>query len=185
MTQARRWLWRLGALGAVCLLLWGGVQWACRQLYPRRYAQWVERYAAENGLPEALVYAVIRTESGFDPQAVSGVGARGLMQITEETFEWARYRMGEEGTVYDDLFDPETNIRYGCYILSLLLAEFETVDNALCAYHAGWGRVKGWLQGGEYSADGHTLHTIPVDETRWYLTKVNRAIEMYQRLYRL
>ena len=59
-------------------------------LYPRKYEQLVEKWAATYELDPLLVYAFIRTESGFDPQATSSVNARGLMQMTEETFLWMR-----------------------------------------------------------------------------------------------
>ena len=183
--RARRLLFRCLLLGAAGLLVWSSVALVYRQLYPQKYAGWVQQYADEYGVPPELIFAVIRTESGFKPEAVSNMGARGLMQITEETFEWARYRMQDDGTQYGDLFDPQTNIRYGSFILSLLLEEFGSVDNALCAYHAGWGRVKGWLGSEQYSSDGESIHTIPVKETRWYLVKVGKAMAVYRRLYRL
>ena len=57
-----------------------------QRLYPRKYNDLVEQYAAEYDLDPLLVYSFIRTESGFDPGATSSVDARGLMQMTEETF---------------------------------------------------------------------------------------------------
>ena len=60
--------------------------------YPRTYAALVQQYAAEYGVDENKVYAIIRTESGFKPEAESKVGARGLMQITDETFLWIKSR---------------------------------------------------------------------------------------------
>ncbi|MEG2204752.1 MAG: lytic transglycosylase domain-containing protein, partial [Oscillospiraceae bacterium] len=118
----------------VILLAIGASVLAVRIAYPIRYREQVERTSAENGLDPALIFAVIRSESGFRTRAVSPIGARGLMQITEETFEWAKWRMGDKTTVYDDLFEPEVNIRYGGYILSLLLGEFVSTDTALAAY---------------------------------------------------
>ena len=56
--------------------------------FPREYSEFVEPFAEEYGLDPLLIYAFIRTESGFDPAAQSNVDARGLMQITEETFDW-------------------------------------------------------------------------------------------------
>ena len=66
---------------------------ADRLLYPRKYSQQVEQWAAEYELDPLLVYAFIRTESGFDPAATSSVEARGLMQMTEETFIWLRSKI--------------------------------------------------------------------------------------------
>ena len=64
--------------------------------------QWAETY----GLDPLLVDAFIRTESGFDPQATSTVDARGLMQMTEETFIWLRSKIApDEGLLFANLYD--------------------------------------------------------------------------------
>ena len=69
---------------------------ADRLLYPRKYSRQVEQWAAEYNLDPLLVYAFIRTESGFDPAATSSVEARGLMQMTEETFIWLRSKIAPD-----------------------------------------------------------------------------------------
>ncbi len=79
--------------------------------YPIKYQNYVEKYAAENHLNKYFVYAVIKTESGFDPYAESNVGARGLMQIMEDTFDWIKYKSDDEDAVYYDMYSAETNIR--------------------------------------------------------------------------
>ena len=77
------------------------------QIYPCRYASVVEGYAAAYEMDPLLIYTFVRTESGFDPEAVSSVGARGLMQMTEETFEWIKTKIApDEPLTFDDLFDP-------------------------------------------------------------------------------
>lgn len=177
---------------AVLLLLTGAAltktayQGFYHSAYPMEYREYVSKYAKEYDVPPALVYAVIRSESGFRPDAVSEIGARGLMQITESTYEWALYRMGAaEAPDYDSLWEPEVNIRYGVYILSLLLEEFESPETALCAYHAGWGNVKSWLENTEYSADGVNIHSIPFEDTNRYVPKVMETKAMYEKLYQL
>ena len=90
---------------------------ADRLLYPRKYSRQVEQWAAEYELDPLLVYAFIRTESGFDPAATSSVEARGLMQMTEETFIWLRSKIApDEGLTFDELYDPD-----GQHPLRLLL----------------------------------------------------------------
>lgn len=82
----------------------------------------------------------IRTESSFNPEATSSIGARGLMQLTEETFDWVKSRLEPQSdTTYDAMYEPEKNIEYGTYLLHALTEQFGSVNNALCAYHAGWG----------------------------------------------
>ena len=70
-----------------------------RQLYPRTYREYVERYSREYQVDRDLVYAVAKVESNFDPNAVSHADARGVMQMTEDAFEWVQYRMGDESGV--------------------------------------------------------------------------------------
>ncbi len=151
-------------------------------LYPQRYAQLVEQEAAEFQLDPDLVFAVIKTESGFDPEARSHADAMGLMQLTQGTFDWiaSLYPPEDPGA---GVYDPQANIHCGCALLRLLLDQYGSVDVALAAYNAGMGNVSQWLGSQEYSRDGETLHTIPYPETDAYVKKVRRAYERYAKLY--
>lgn len=150
--------------------------------YPRRYALYVSEYAESFGVPEAVIYAVIKTESDFDQNAVSSAPAFGLMQLTEETFEWVSGKLKESPSAFD-IYEPSTNIRYGVWYLSYLYGKFGSWDVAFAAYNAGPGNVQDWLEDSEYSSDGETLDYIPFKETRNYVEKVNRAIKIYEELY--
>ena len=110
-----------------------------QRLYPRKYNDLVEQYAAEYDLDPLLVYSFIRTESGFDPGATSSVDARGLMQMTEETFLWLRSKLGlGEEVSFGDLYDPDVSIRFGCYYLHLCLVRYNgDISTAAAAYHSG------------------------------------------------
>ena len=81
----------LGLVAAVLLalpLIRAGLHKLDLARYPQKYQELVEQYALENQVDPLVLYSVIRTESGFDPQAESNVGARGLVQITAETIRW-------------------------------------------------------------------------------------------------
>lgn len=151
--------------------------------YPRPYHSAVSREAKENDLPESLVYAIMKAESGFDPEAESPAGAYGLMQITGITFEWLQGKFGETLPT-DALLEPETNIRYGCRCLRLLLDKFEGVpETAVAAYNAGMGNVAEWLSDSTYSPDGRTLSAIPFPETEAYVEKVMLYKSSYDEKY--
>lgn len=152
-----------------------------RMLYPKKFETIVERYATLYDLSPDLVYAVIKAESGFDPDAISHVGAVGLMQIMPSTFVWLTDLTGEE-IAPDRLTDPETNIRYGCYYLRYLLNVYEDQTLTLAAYNAGMGNVKKWLASEEYSKDGKLIE-IPFEETKNYINRVTRYEETYDALY--
>ena len=155
------------------------------ELYPlpEEYLPVIKRCSEQYGIPLELLCAVINTESSFDPSAQSSADARGMMQITEETFNWLQYRMGIEGTYsFDVLFDYEKNITFGSYFLSLLYEEFNDWDIALAAYNAGRGSVNKWLADPDIAQDGKLVN-IPYEETKHYIEKVNNAKEKYIALY--
>ena len=155
-----------------------------RRLYPLYYTDVVEASADEFRLPPELVYAVILTESSFDADAVSSAGAKGLMQLTDDTNEWVAWRLGEESEP-SRIFEPGLNIRRGCYLLSYLYERFGGWNEALAAYNAGVGRVDGWLDDILYSTDQRTLiiDKLPIEETRNYIIKVLNSAEKYKKLY--
>lgn len=166
-----------------CAGLYFGYKYWIASTHPVRYSQYIEIYADQNDIDKYLVYAVIKTESGFDPEAVSNVGARGLMQIMEETFDWIKYKLGDDETQYSDMFDPKDNIRYGCYLLGYLYDEFGNIDATMAAYHAGRGKVNEWLADPRYSSDGIHLDNIPISDTAHYVDKINKAMDIYIELY--
>ncbi len=150
--------------------------------YPIKYSELIEKYAAEHGVPREMVYAVVHTESRFTPDAISHAGAKGLMQLIDETNEWIAFVRREE-VMPERMLEPEFNIDRGTWLLSYLYNEFGAWEEALAAYNAGIGRVKGWLADEKYSSDGTTLHTIPFAETKEYVKRVMIAAEKYRELY--
>lgn len=171
------------ALGVVCL---PPVRTQMEKaFYPCKYSALVEQYAAEYDLDPLLVYSFIRTESGFDPAATSSVNARGLMQMTEETFLWMRSKLAAgENVTFDDLYDPAVSLRYGCYYLHLCLERYNgDVATAAAAYHSGWGTVDTLLQMEEHSADGVTLQGFPYNQMHHYVEKITGCYAVYTRLY--
>ncbi len=166
------------------IIIYNTVLLVFQTLYPKSYSEIVEANAYEYGLDEALLYSLIETESGFNKDAVSSVGAMGLTQILPETFHWLQTKTGEK--LSDDaLFEPEVSVRYGAYLLGLLAEEFGDTETAVAAYHAGIGRVKEWLGDSRYSDDGRTLYYIPFDDTRGYVDKIMRTRKIYIELYDL
>lgn len=153
-------------------------------VYPCGFSQIVEDKAQKYNIDTALLYALIETESGFDEKAVSSVGAKGLTQITPDTFEWLQMKKSETYNE-DDLFIPEVSIDYGAYFLSILIEEFDNTKTALAAYHAGRGIVNEWLKDVRYSSDGKTLDNIPYKDTDSYTKQVLKVRERYCELYNL
>ncbi len=153
-----------------------------KYLYPREFEEYVTLYSEKYSVPEDLVYAVIRTESGFDPDAVSRVGAMGLMQLMPDTLDWLSRLLGEDAPT-GEITDPETNIKYGTYYLRHLYDRFGDWGTAVAAYNAGHGRVAQWLDNPDYSDDGRRLNKIPFEETKNYVNRITDARKHYKKLY--
>lgn len=153
-----------------------------RENHPREYSAFVEKYAAAYGVPEYIVYAVIKTESGFDSSVTAGDGAVGLMQITSSTFELISDLLGEDYE-FGMLYDPETNIKYGTYYLSYLYGIYARWPTVYAAYNTGTPTVDTWLTDSRYSSDGMSLDTIPYEETSLYVENLTETAELYAKLY--
>ncbi len=130
-----------------------------------------------------MVFGVIRAESNFDPDARSIKDARGLMQITGETLDWAMARENKNASYTpEDLYDPKVNIKYGCLILSILYEEFEADSTVWAAYNAGRGNAQKWLKDRRFSEDGITIHKTPYEETNQYIEKVRKYRQEYREM---
>ncbi|GKU78332.1 lytic transglycosylase domain-containing protein [Paenibacillus sp. L3-i20] len=129
------------------------------------FAGIIQNAATKYGVAPSLIHAVIATESGFNPQAESHAGAKGLMQLMDGT---------ARGLGVTDSFDPVQNIEGGTKYLSLLMRKYDGNELvALAAYNAGPGRVDriGIATNEELQAK---LHELP-RETQRYIVKVQEA----------
>ncbi len=154
-------------------------------IYPTKYNEAVSSYSAEYGLPSCFVYAVIKAESNFEPEAQSPKNAVGLMQITEPTGEWISGMLELPSFRTDMLKEPERNIQMGCFYLSYLLNMYNGNKKcALAAYNAGLTKVNSWLLNETYSKNGTDLDVIPFPETEQYVNQVLKNERIYQFLYK-
>lgn len=150
-------------------------------IFPLKYEDEITRSASAHGVDPYLVAAVIETESGWDPDAKSGQGARGLMQLMPETAQDMVNKGLVDGSLYsaDDLEDPAVNIEFGSAYLSYLITYFNgSADRVIAAYNGGMGNVDDWVQ---QDTSLHNAITFP--ETQAYLIRVNNAHDRYRQLY--
>lgn len=150
---------------------------------PHKYNDYIEKYSKEYDLNPDLVRAVIKTESNYREKAVSPAKAYGLMQITKSTGEYIASNLGVNNFNEEILFNPETNIEFGCWYLNNLRTEFDNQNNELAAYNAGRGNVQAWLKNSAYSKDGENLDKIPFPETAAYVKKVAKYEKLYEKFY--
>lgn len=152
-----------------------------RLLYPQLHRELVAKYAATYQLPEYLLYALIRSESFFQPEIVSGAGAVGLTQLMPATAA----DIAKKLKVADySLTDPETNIRFGAYYLAEMIRRLDNrVMPACFAYNAGISRVRSWQQRSRGLPDDLFLESLDYAETRDYGRKILSAAVVYGALY--
>ncbi len=146
--------------------------------------RWACLYGEDYSIDPRFVMAVIRAESSFNPNDLSHSGAAGLMQITKGTYADIKGDLHLEEE-YDDLFDPEFNIKCGSYYLHWTDERTVGYPQIAAAYNAGLTAVNGWLADPNCSKDGETLmiENIPNDTTRRYVGYVMQYYEEYCARY--
>jgi Soluble lytic murein transglycosylase and related regulatory proteins (some contain LysM/invasin domains) len=169
-------------LGAV-MLLKASYKSFINNAYPIKFEDKVLKYSKEFEVEPELVFSVIRTESHFNKFANSYANAKGLMQLTPETFEWLQTKISEDNEyTEDDLYDEDINIKYGTKFLQILVEEFEDYETVACAYHAGRGNVNDWLNDEKLNAGNNKLVSIPINETKVYAGRVLDTIKIYKSI---
>lgn len=134
---------------AIAALLCLGLGWSLgRKMRPQiepEHLPIIDKQAANFALDPQLVAAVVLVESKGNPQAVSGKGAIGLMQLRPATARQLSKELDGEPIAEEQLYEPELNVRLGCYYLHLLMREFAgDLPLVLAAYNTGPQRVRDW-----------------------------------------
>lgn len=156
------------------------------QIYPLNHIETVKKYAAKYELEPEFVMAVIKTESGFDENAVSPKGASGLMQIMKPTADWAAEKIEIQDYSYNRITEPEINIEIGCWYLRRLMNEHNSdLTLVIASYNAGSGNVSKWMNDARYSKTGENLDSIPFEETSKYVERVRINKRIYEYIFKI
>ena len=150
-------------------------------LYKKEYSEYVSKYAKQYGVEENLIYALIKAESNFNPNAVSHQNAKGLMQLMDSTAQEIASKSQIDLTE-ENILDPDININLGTQYIATLLDKYECIEVALAAYNAGSGNVDKWIKNGVIKADGSDIENIPYKETNTYVRKIMRDYKIYMEL---
>jgi peptidoglycan lytic transglycosylase len=144
----------------------------------------VKQEAKRYGIDPYIACGLIRQESVFNPNAISRVGARGLMQLMPATGQFISKRQGNGAITTADLYNPVLNIKLGMNYLAQMLGEFGRIEYAAAAYNAGPGRARAWIAARGSMDIEDWIENIPFSETRGYVQGVLRYAANYQRLYK-
>lgn len=152
------------------------------KVYKLEYTEYVKKYANEYNVDEYLIYAIIKAESNFEPNAESHRGAKGLMQLMYSTAEDISKRIGIELNE-ENILEPDININLGTKYISMLIQKYNNTNLALAAYNAGSGNVDGWIEKGTLKPDGSDIENVHFTETNNYVRKILRDYEIYKNIY--
>lgn len=150
----------------------------CMGLSPQAVARRADRYeqlileaAVESGVSVSLVKAIVTKESCFDSEALSSVGAQGLMQLMPDTATWLKV---------NDPLDPEENLRAGVRYIASLREQFGTLDLALAAYNAGPGNVRRYKGVPPFAETQGYVYSVKANYRR-YVAATNLATNLAAR----
>jgi soluble lytic murein transglycosylase len=153
-----------------------------RLVYPLPFGREIRQATAKARIDAMLVAGLIRQESGFQAEAVSHMGAIGLMQLEPKTAQ----KMARQARVRYSrakLLEPGYNLRLGTLYLADLVRGLGGLEAALAAYNAGEDRVAAWHAGRNFDEPAEFVESIPFTETREYVEVVSRNAEIYRHFY--
>ncbi len=153
-----------------------------KQLIPLGFKTIVQKYSKKYNFNQYKIYSVIKAESNFNHNAVSPARATGLMQLMPFTSRDIARNLKIK--IYN-LKTPETSIQFGTYYLAWLNKFFKgNFRKIIGGYNAGAGNIKKWEK--KYSLKDVDLfvETIPFEETRFYILRIEKFLKQYQTIYK-
>jgi soluble lytic murein transglycosylase len=151
-------------------------------LYPLPYEAVIRREAAKNNFDPMLAAGLMRQESTFQADALSGQNAIGLMQVIPKTGRLLARQLHVRFAPAK-LFQPEYNIQLGMLYISGLVKLTGAPEYALAAFDAGEDRIAAWKAERNYDEIPELVESIPFSETRDYVQIVLRNSEVYRMIY--
>ena len=166
-------------------------------VFPRKYEKLIEKYSHRIGMDPDLIISLVRQESVFNPSAMSGAGARGLMQLMRRTAYSEARRLPKSYVPTKErrrlmsltkrsknLFKPEPNVILGVHYIHRMLKRYSSTPLALAAYNAGPTVVAKWMK--RFPTDDllYFIEVIPYKETRDYVKLIMRNYFYYKKWYR-
>ena len=147
------------------------------------YQDQINEYSNKYNVDPLLTASIVKVESDFDNDAQSHQGAKGLMQLLDETAKHSAEVIGED-YYPDKLNDIDYNLKLGVGYYNYLYNYYNNKELALAAYNGGVGNVDKWIDQEILDKENPDISKIPFDETRQYVTKVMANYEVYKTFYK-
>lgn len=155
-----------------------------RLTHPRDFDGIVSGWSVQYGVPEYVVYAMIKTVSDFDSTKVSDDGKIGLLQLSPALYLKLANEEHDKEINAAALYDPNTNLHYGTMYLARLYQKYGMWSTVYAAWYAGEETVDAWLQNPDLiDPDYGTLIKIPDKKIAKAVKKTVKAQEIYEKLY--
>lgn len=147
------------------------------------YQEEIVEYSEKYNVDPMLTAAIVKVESDFDNSAQSHQGAKGLMQLLDDT---ARHSAEVTGANYypDKLTDIDYNLDLGVGYYDYLYKYYNNRALALAAYNGGVGNIDQWIDEGLLDKENPDISNIPFEETRQYVTKVESNYKVLKTFYK-
>lgn len=139
----------------------------------------VSALASRFALNPSLIYGVMRSESALVVDAVSGAGARGLMQVTPATARDIARKIGEKAPTARGLIEQQLSLRFGSAYLRQLFDRYEHPLKVMAAYNAGPDALERWDALNLPAEPDRWIESLPFYETRDYLMRVLAFSALY------
>lgn len=151
-------------------------------IYPRAFKECVQKESAAYKVSESLLYSMIKAESNYIPEALSPVGAVGLMQLMPATAAG----IAKQLRIKDyELKDPCTSIKFGANYISWLSRMYkEQIEYIVSGYNAGPGNVNNWIERFKSQNIEYFAEFAPFAETRGYIYRTIKFSIQYKSIYR-
>jgi len=166
-------------VGVVYDTVWNGID---KNNYPREFDSFVELYAEKYGVPEYVIYGVIKYECGFDAGKTAPDGGAGLMGLNGEEFDFV-LRLAKDSLDSDSRYGPETSIKYGALYLAHLHAQFgswEAVYAAKCASLETW---QSWYNDDGLRDETGAFSAMPEGDWTEPAKKMKASVQKYRDMY--
>jgi soluble lytic murein transglycosylase len=151
-------------------------------LYPAGFRQMICDAARSYNIDPLWLHAIIWQESKYNPSAISGASARGLMQFIPETAQAIGAAIGLPNLPLDRLYEPALNIQMGAHYWFSLMEELKSPEMALAAYNGGIDNVRRWKSKWPDGGDEFFVSDIGFIETKNYVMSVFAARAAYGSL---